>query len=796
MIKNLIKIALRNLQKDKSYSLLNILGLTIGITCSLFLIFYVMDELGYDRYHKNAQQIYRVGANVNEPEKAMQWANTQFLLAPALKTGYPEIEQAVRLVAEDKVMYKKGTDKFYENKIFYADSNYFEIFTADFLAGTAAGALINPNSIVLTQTLAQKYYGNNERALGQVFENNRGDKYTVTAIVKDVPENSHLIYNALISMNTLPRDFANFWGQFGNFFTYVKLNPNVTASAVEKKMLSMYDKYMAEIFTKFNVKINYSLQPLTAIHLHSARENEPEELGSMSYIYIFSIVAFFMLVIASINYMNLTTARSARRAKEIGIRKVVGSLKSQLVWQFLTESVTTTLFSLVLSVAAFVLLLPFFNSIAGKLLTVNNLLQPVTLYVLLGILFFVGLLGGSYPAFYLTKFNPLAVLKGSLAKASSNILLRRVLVVTQFTISIVMLICTWVVYDQLHFMSKKDLGFNQQQVLSLRTDPGSTAPGKMKILKNEIVNLPGIISTSVSETTPGDGATFNLYAVETNTGFVDKGIDVYSIDEDYIKTLGMKIATGRNFASDNPADTINSVIVNEAMVKTFAWANAIGKKIKRPGDTSGRYLEVVGVVKDFHQKSLYNPLAPLMLLYNPNSFQLQAKISATDIASTIAAVEKKWKTVFADIPFQYDFLDKRFQSQYVADEKRAKIFTTFSVLTILISCLGLLGLVAFTTQQRKKEISIRKIMGAEVANIIPMIAKNFILLVFISCLIAFPVAYFFMNRWLQVFPYKTDLKTSTFLLSALVVMAITLLTVSFHSVKAAITNPVKNLSAE
>jgi putative ABC transport system permease protein len=352
------------------------------------------------------------------------------------------------------------------------------------------------------------------------------------------------------------------------------------------------------------------------------------------------------------------------------------------------------------------------------------------------------------------------------------------------------------VYDQLHFMSKKDLGFNQQQVLSLRTDPGSTAPGKMKILKNEIVNLPGIISTSVSETTPGDGATFNLYAVETNTGFVDKGIDVYSIDEDYIKTLGMKIATGRNFASDNPADTINSVIVNEAMVKTFAWANAIGKKIKRPGDTSGRYLEVVGVVKDFHQKSLYNPLAPLMLLYNPNSFQLQAKISATDIASTIAAVEKKWKTVFADIPFQYDFLDKRFQSQYVADEKRAKIFTTFSVLTILISCLGLLGLVAFTTQQRKKEISIRKIMGAEVANIIPMIAKNFILLVFISCLIAFPVAYFFMNRWLQVFPYKTDLKTSTFLLSALVVMAITLLTVSFHSVKAAITNPVKNLSAE
>jgi putative ABC transport system permease protein len=296
-------------------------------------------------------------------------------------------------VAEDKVMYKKGTDKFYESKIFYADSNYFEIFTADFLAGTAASALINPNSIVLTQTLAQKYYGNNEKALGQVFENNRGDKYTVTAVVKDVPKNSHLIYNALISMNTLPRDFANYWGEFGNFFTYVKLNRNVTATAVEKKMLSMYDKYMAEIFTKFNVKINYSLQPLTAIHLHSSRENEPEELGSMSYIYIFSIVAFFMLVIASINYMNLTTARSARRAKEIGIRKVVGSLKSQLVYQFLTESVTTTLFSLLLSVAAFVLLLPFFNSIAGKLLTVNSLLQPVTIICIAGYFIFCWVTG-------------------------------------------------------------------------------------------------------------------------------------------------------------------------------------------------------------------------------------------------------------------------------------------------------------------------------------------------------------------------------------------------------------------
>lgn len=794
MIKNLLRVALRNFKRDIWYSLLNILGLTIGITFSLFLIFYIKDELSYDRYHVNADRIYRINGYAKEPDKdEMKWAFTQFPLGPALKKDYPEVEEAVRFVNADKTMYRNGDLRFYEDKIFFTDSSVFKIFTYKFIEGNPKVALTAPNSMVLTQSLAEKYFGKNKRALGKSLQNSSGDVYKITGVIKDVPKNSHLIFNALISVTTLPKDFASNWGGFG-FFNYVLLKQNTNAAQFEKKLLPMYDKYMASIFAQYNIKIHYGVQPITSIHLHSNLQGEPEELGSMSYVYIFSAVALFMIIIACINYMNLTTARSARRAKEIGIRKVTGSSKSQLVAQFLVESTLTALFALLLSIGFIALFLSTFNTLAGKFISFSTLFQPGTLLILILIVLLVGLLGGSYPAFYLSKFNPVHVLKGNLSKGSSNAVLRRTLVVVQFTISMVMLICTWVVYGQLTYLRNKDLGFNRDYVLSLTANTNKNIRSDIIAFKNEMKSKPGILSASTAEATPGKGINFNLFTIETKNGHEDKGVDIYGIDEDYLKSLAIQVKRGRNFSG--LPDTLHSIIVNEAMAKEFGWNEPLGKRVKFPGDTTGNYFEVIGVVKDFNQKSLYNPITPLILYYRPNSNNLQLKLDGKNIPGAIASIEKTWKITFPDLPFQYTFLDQDFDSQYAADQKRGKIFVAFSILTISITCLGLLGLVAFTTQQRQKEISIRKIMGAGVGQIVPLITTNFIVLVGISCFVAFPIAYLFMHKWLQIFTYNTGLSATPFLLSAIVVLMITLLTVTFHTVKAAISNPVKSLRTE
>ncbi|MEP7141915.1 MAG: ABC transporter permease [Ferruginibacter sp.] len=795
MIKNLLLVAIRNFKRDKGYSLLNILGLTIGITFSLFLIFYIKDELGYDRYNKKADRIYRINAFVKEAEKdTMKWAITPYPLGPALSKDYPEVEEAVRFVGNGKTMYKNGELRFYEDKVFFCDSNIFRVFTYQFIEGDPTTALMEPKSMVLTQSVAEKYFGKNKNYVGKTLQNDKDESYKVTAVVKDVPKNSHLIFNVLVSASSLPKDFANNWGGFG-FYTYVLLRPNTNAATFEKKLLPMYDKYMAQVFAQFNIKIRLGIQRITDIHLHSDMANEPEELGSISYIYIFASVALFMLIIACINYMNLTTARSARRAKEIGIRKVTGSSKSQLVGQFLVESLLTTFFALLLSIGLIVLLLPTFNSLSGKFILFRSLVEPGTILILLGIVLFVGLLGGSYPAFYLSKFNPIDVLKGSLSKSSSNVTLRRALVVVQFTISMIMLICTWVVYGQLKYLRNKDLGFNKDQVLSLSANANNDIRSKILAFKNDVRKNPQVVSLSTSQNIPGSpGTSFNLFSVQSKNGFVDKGVDNYAVDEDFFKTLGMKIVKGRNFSG--ASDTLRSIIVNENMVKYFAWDNAIGKKVKYPGDTSNFYLEVVGVVKDFNQKSLYNPIAPLLLFYRPNNNGIQLKLDAKNIPATIPGIEKSWKANFPDLPFAYTFLDQDFDSQYAADQKRGKIFTSFSILTILITCLGLLGLIAFTTQQRQKEISIRKVMGAGLVQLVPLITTNFVLLVGIACVVAFPVAYLFMDKWLKIFPYNTGLSVMPFLLSAFTVLLITLLTVIFHTVKAAVANPAKSLRTE
>ncbi|HEY1212698.1 MAG TPA: ABC transporter permease, partial [Bryobacteraceae bacterium] len=471
MIKNLLTVAFRNFKRDGWYSLLNILGLTIGITFSLFLIFYVKDELSYDKYNERADRIFRISSNIKESDKdTMRWVATQFQLAPTLKRNYPEVEQAVRFVGEDRTMYRRGDVRIYEDKIFYTDSNVFKIFTYPFLQGNPNSALVEPNSLVLTESVAEKFFGNSNSIVGQTLQNAKGDVFKVTGVIRDIPYNSHFRFNILISRTTLPKN-PNFddndgqgWGSF-NHYTYVLVKPHTDPAVFQQKLVPMYDKYMAPIFAKYNIVMRYVVQPVTSIHLHSKMAGEPEELGSMSYIYIFSAVAFFMLVIACINYMNLTTARSARRAKEIGVRKVTGSTQPQLMAQFLLESMVTALFALLLSIGFVALLLPMFNTLAGKNISFGALMQPDTFLILLLIVLFVGFVGGSYPALYLSKFDPIHILKGNLSKGSSNVTLRRILVVTQFSIAMIMLICTLVVYAQLSYIRNRDLGFDKDEVV-------------------------------------------------------------------------------------------------------------------------------------------------------------------------------------------------------------------------------------------------------------------------------------------------------------------------------------------
>lgn len=793
MIKNLFLIAIRNFRKDKWYNLLNILGLTIGISFSLFLIFYIRDELNFDRYNKKADRIYRIVSYIQEKDKNTNWTITQFPLGPTVAKDFPEVEEAVRFAPRERTLFKNGESNYYETKLYYVDSNVFKVFTVKFLEGNAAVALNQPNSIVISKSLAVKYFGRNTPALGKTLKTVY-DLYKVTGVMEDVPQNSHLRYDMLISMSSLKNNGGQNWGNF-NYFTYVLLKPGARADGLSKKLEQVYHKNVEPLFSQFNIKMEYGVQPITEIHLHSKLEREPEELGSMSYIWIFSAVAFFMLLIACINYMNLTTARSARRAKEIGIRKVTGSSRRQLILQFLCESVLTAFIAVLLSIILVILLLPVFNALSGKAFTVQTLLQPFNLFLLLAICLFTGLAGGSYPAFYLSGFKPVSVLKGSLSKASGNANLRRTLVVLQFSISMIMLICTWIVYTQLSFLRKKDLGFDKNQVMTVTVNTGEDERGKIASMDNEFRSVPGVKTVGTGNCYPGSAnINLNLFTVQTKNGYVDKAIESYGVDENYLGALDIKIVKGRNFSG--LADTLHSILVNEAMVKHFGWDEAIGKRVKFPGDTSGNYVEVIGVCRDFNQNSLYNPITPLVLFYGANGNVIQLKLSPANINESITKVGSIWKKYFPQLPFEYKFLDEDLNSQYAADQKRGKIFAALSILTIFITALGLLGLTAFTTQQKQKEISIRRVMGASITQIVTLTTRNYLWLALIAAAVAFPVAWYFMHNWLKVFTYSAGISFMPFIVSAFAIVLTAILTATYYSAKAALVKPANNLRTE
>jgi putative ABC transport system permease protein len=797
MLKNLILIAFRNIRKDKTYSFLNVAGLTIGITCSVFLLLYILDELSFDRYHDKADRIYRVVSNIKEPDNAFTWAVAQVPLAEELRTNYSDVENAVRFFGMGRQLIVQGTQEFYEEDFFQVDSTVFDVFSYAFLHGDPSTALDKPNAIVITEKIARKYFSKTD-VVGQTLQVKQGDNFQITGVMRDVPHNSHFRFDALVSRVNQPP--ANGWGGFG-VFTYLLLPDGYNSAQMQTHFAKILKEKVEPIFTQYGITVQYELQPITAIHLHSKIQDEAEEGGDITIIYIFAAIAIFMLIIASINYMNLATARSANRAKEVGIRKVMGSQRSYLIAQFITESVVLSGMALVISVLLIYALLPFFNQLASKELPFSYILQLPVFLSLLGIVVLVGVVGGSYPAFYLSAFNPVSVLKGKLASRGGSALFRKSLVVVQFSISIFMLISTFIVYNQLQFMRSKDLGFVKERLirLDLSTDEMIRKSGT---LSERMKQTEGVMSAATSFSGPGENIGKLLLQIEDNEGKLsERGVDLFNADHDFVKTMGMTIVEGRDFSREISSDTVYAVLVNEAMVKRMSWDNPIGKKFIATGagpNNTDVEKRVVGVLKDYHQNSLYDAIEPLMIILSSNNGSLFIRTAEGDVRKSLASIERTWNEVNPGYPFMYTFLDQDFNSQYRADEKRSQIFTAFSGLTIFIACLGLLGLSAFTTQQRTKEIGVRKVIGASPGQLVYLVSKEFFFLVAIGTVLAFPLAWYFTDHWLQSFAYRIELNHQwlTFLLSAFTAFLITFLTVGFHVLRATSANPVKALRDE
>jgi putative ABC transport system permease protein len=795
---NILKISIRNIRKYKVYSILNISGLTIGITCSLLMLMYILNELSYDRYHKHADNIYRIVTTIQETDNAFTWAVAQIPLAEELVNNYPEVKHAVRFYEAGKGIFKNGEKQFYEEEFFLADSSVFDVFSYEFISGNPAKALVAPYSIVLTETVAKKYFDDVQSCLGLSIQNQYGEEFKITGIIKDIPVNSHFRFDALISKSTLPK-LQGGWAVFG-VYTYILLPEGYDIKKMYGILGEIIRKKIQPEFQKSQAKISYQLQRITDIHLYSRIEDEPEAGGDISYVYIFITIAIFLLIMASINYINLATASSIQRTKEVGIRKVLGSQRSQLVFQFIAESFLITLVALFLSLLLVYVMLPSFNELANRQFSFANILQTPTLLGLGGIVLFIAIVGGSYPALYLSGFNPVTVLKGKLATSRGQVSLRSALVIVQFSISVFMLISTLLVFKQLAYIQNKDLGFDKDKVIRLSITEVDLQQ-KIQVLVERLKQLPDVESVGFASTSPGKRIGKLLFSIEDNEGKqIERGVDLFVADFDFIKTMGMRIIRGRDFSRNTISDTAHAVIINEAMVKRMGWENPIGKKMFLNGSQEGgvEMKNVIGVIQDYHQNSLYNPIEPLVITLGPTVQYVFIRVGNGSTQQAITSIEAVWKNIFSANSFQYSFLDEDFDSQYKADEKRQKIFTLFTIITLIIACLGLLGLVAFTTLQRNKEMGVRKITGASTASLVVLIAKDFFVLVAISILLAAPAAWYFTDDWLQNFTYRIELENQwfTFVLSALLTFIITFSALAYHVVKAALANPIDALRDE
>ena len=790
MLKNYLKVSVRHLLRQPGYAFLNILGLTLGITASLLIILYLFHEVSYDNYHSKADRIYRISSDIKEPDNAFRWAVTQFPLGQTVKNEFAEVDQYVRFIGQGRTRLIKGEDVFFEDETYMVDSTVFEVFDYEFIHGNPKTSLEGPNSIVLSETVAQKIFGNNN-PVGEILKTD-ASSLEVTGVYRDVPPNSHIKPRAMVSASTIDRNNTQNWGGFG-IYTYVLLKEGASAEVVEAKLNDIIEQYVAVIFDQFDITVKYEMLNIQDIHLYSDFQGEPEPLGNIKYIYIFAAVALFLIIIACINYMNLATARSLKRALEVGIRKVMGAQRNMLIGQFMTESVLLSIISLTISILLLLVFVPLLNNQLQTSLAVANLLQIEVLGVILAIILLTGVLSGSYPAFYLSAFRPAAVLKGKTGKGGSK-LLRSSLVTVQFAVSIFMLVGTLVIYDQMQYLRSKDLGFDKEHVVRIVLD-NQQARDKWPVLKSKLSQDPTFSSAATSSTVPGRGFSKNLMAVETNEGVMESyGVDFYAIDYDYLKTLDINIVEGRNISSQYVTDTASSVLVNEAMVRRLGWENPIGKKFQFDQDSTV-FHTVVGVVEDFHQRSLYDPIEALLFIPNLNNGNALIKIDG-NVTAGLAALERYWAEVNPNLPFEYSFLDEDFMELYESDQLRGRLFLGFSFIMIIISCLGLLGLASFIAEQRTKEVSIRKVLGANVVGLVALLIKDFLLLVVLGAVPAFGLAYYFMTDWLGSFEYHVDLNVMIFITVLLVIAGITMLTTGYHALKAATSNPANNLKFE
>ncbi len=804
MLRNYLKVAIRNLLKHRGYTFINIAGLAIGMACCLLILLYVQDELSYDRYNEKADQIYRVTLHGRLAGNDIDVGVTCAPMAGTLLNEYPEVLHATRLhKAFSTVLVSHGENRFNEDQVFFADSNYFDIFTLNLLRGIPNTALNEPNSVILTEETARKYFGD-ENPIGQTLRFNNTTDFKVTAISENVPHNSHFHFDLLASFVTLDQSRSTFWVN-NNLHTYIVLQNNYPPSQLTAKFPGLIRKYVApqiqqvmgitfDQFLAGGGEYAFSLQPLTDIHLYSHLENEIEPGSSAAYVTIFSLIAFFILLLACINFMNLATARSANRAKEVGIRKVVGSHQWQLVKQFLTESILLSVIAILFAVLLVEMFLPAFNNMAAKDIESSYLWNGFLLPGLLVITLFVGFLAGSYPAFFLAAFRPIEVLKGKFKAGMKSSLLRSSLVVFQFAVSIMLLIGTFVVNNQLHYIRNKQLGFNNEHVLIIQR--AQALGDQIDSFESEIKQNPAVIVTGNANHLPGKDWNINAYQPENTSVKEGYLLATFNVGYDFIETLGIEIDAGRSFSRDFSTDN-TAYIINKAAVKKFGWKDAVGKTIVEPDPKGPIKGQVVGVMKDFNYESLHTEIRPALFNLNTGTARfLVVKIRGEDINNTLSYLEQKWVERAPEQPFEYSFLDDDFDKLYRADQRVGKIIATFTILGIFIACLGLFGLASFSAEQRTKEIGVRKTLGASVPHVVVLLSKEFTKLVAIAFLVASPLAYFAMNEWLQSFVYRINIGAVSFILSGAIALVIAYLTVSYQSIKAAVANPVKALRYE
>jgi len=796
MLKNYIKIAWRNLLKHKVFSIINVSGLAIGVAAFWLISLYVADEWSYDRYHAKADRVFRVAQHGEWNGGKFNLAVTSPPYGPTLKNDYPEVEDFARIDAEGggKVVY--GDKQVNEGGILFTDNGFFNIFSHHFLSGDAGSALSKPQTVVLTKTLAVKLFGDADNALNKTITIN-DQPNAVTGVIEDVPANSHFSFSALRSF---PSGYTDRWGNSG-IYTYLLLKNHDDFKKIEAGSVAFHKKYLTADLGP--MKYRLELQPLTDIHLKSNLGYEIGNNGNITYVYVFGVVALLILVIAVINYVNLATARSSVRMKEIGVRKVIGSSKKQLMLMFFAESVLLTVIATVVAVVLIEVALPYFNQLSGKTLILTQFGQTETIAALAIFSFVTGMFSGLYPALFLSGFGTISAIKGQVGSQSATILFRKSLVIFQFIVTIVMIAGSCIIYQQLNFVMNKDLGFNKAQVLTFHIGDKS-ARTKIAALKSQLLQNPAIESVGIAGNPIGNnnigGGDFNL-GPDGKINPESKIVENLVVDEDFIPTLQIKMAKGRNFSPSMATDQKEAIIVNQTLANEMGWKDAVGKRVRTGVDEKGNVISqtIIGVVKDFNTYSLQHKVEPMVLQMPAKANDednLYVRIAKTNVPATLDYISKVYGRFDIASKAEFHFLDQNFAKQYQTEQKQGNILFIFTILAISIACLGLFGLVTFTAEQRVKEIGIRKVLGATVTSIVGLLSKDLIKLVLISTIVASPLAWYSMSQWLQSFAYRINIHWWVFAIAGTAAIAIALVTVSIQSIKAAMANPAKSLKSE